>query len=86
MNTIENKKPILTSEEQIRVRKIYKTLPDGLKKVGLACENAINVLMEKGYSYKDAENMVLTVLEESKPYLKQKMYASTIKSIEMIFS
>jgi len=78
-------RPKPTPEEIKRCEEIYKALPNGLKKVGTACELALDRLMKKGYSFTDAENMVLEILKESKPYLDQKMYGSTIKAIEMIF-
>ncbi|MFA5935026.1 MAG: hypothetical protein WC827_04025 [Candidatus Paceibacterota bacterium] len=75
----------LSESERLRIEAIYTKLPNGLKKVGDAAELAIRRLVKKGYSYHIAESMVLEILEESKPYLEKKMYASTIKCFEMIF-
>ena len=80
-----NKKPKLTAEELSRIESIYNKLPQGLQKVGMACELGIDKLMAKGYSFEDAENIVIDVFEKSKPYLEKGMYATTITTIENIF-
>jgi len=83
-NNLKTKKmrPQLTIEEQKRVKKIINSLPKQLLEIGLTCEAAIDRLLEKGYNFKDAENMAVETLKESIPYIQKGMIKETIKSIK----
>ena len=66
------------------VKEIKKGLPNGMIKVGEECERAIVRLVKQGRTQDEATNIVLTLLEDSKPYLEQGLFSTTIESIRMI--
>ena len=68
------------------VKGIKKGLPNGMVKVGEECERAITRLVKQGQTQEQATNTVLKLLEDSKPYLDQGLYSTTIESIKMITS
>jgi hypothetical protein len=68
------------------VKEIKKGLPKGMVKVGEECERAIVRLIKRGQTQEQATNTVLRLLNDSKPYLEQGMYSTTIESIKMITS
>ena len=65
--------------------KIMSKLPKGMQRVGLVAEECVYHLMKQGKSQKKAEDIVIEILKESKPYLEMKMYDSVIASLKMIF-
>ena len=52
--------------------------------VGEECERAIIRLVEQGKTEDEATNIILKLLEDSKPYLENGLYSTTIESIKMI--
>ena len=66
------------------VKEIKKGLPSGMVKVGEECERAIVRLVKQGRTQDEATNIVLKLLEDSKPYLEQGLFSTTIESIRMI--
>jgi hypothetical protein len=68
------------------VKEIKKGLPKGMVKVGEECERAIVRLMKKGQTQEQATNTILRLLEDSKPYLDQGLFSTTIQSIKMLTS
>jgi hypothetical protein len=68
------------------VKEIKKGLPNGMVKVGEECERAVKRLIKKGQTKEQATNTVLKLLEDSKPYLEQGLFSTTIQSIKMITS
>jgi hypothetical protein len=66
------------------VKEIKKGLPNGMIKVGEECERAIVRLVKQGRTQDEATNIVLKLLEDSKPYLEQGLFSTTIESIRMI--
>jgi len=66
------------------VKEIKKGLPNGMIKVGEECERAIVRLVKQGRTQDDATNIVLKLLSDSKPYLEQGLFSTTIESIRMI--
>ena len=66
------------------VKEIKKGLPNGMIKVGEECERAIVRLVKQGRTQDEATNIVLKLLEDSKPYLENGLYSTTIESIRMI--
>lgn len=66
------------------VKEIKKGLPNGMIKVGEECERAIVRLVKQGRTQDEATNIVLKLLEDSKPYLEQGLFSTTIESIKMI--
>ncbi len=69
-----------------KVEKIKKGLPSGMIKVGEECERAIVRLVKQGKTENKATEIVLKLLKDSKPYIEQGMYSTTIESIKMITS
>jgi hypothetical protein len=69
-----------------KVEKIKKGLSSGMVKVGEECERAIVRLVKQGKTENEATEIVLKLLKDSKPYLEQGMYSTTIESIKMITS
>lgn len=68
------------------VKEIKKGLPNGMVKVGEECERAIKRLIKQGQTHDEATNTVLKLLNDSKPYLDQGLYSTTIESIKMLTS
>ena len=68
------------------VKEIKKGLPKGMVKVGEECERAIVRLVKQGQTQEQATNTVLRLLNDSKHYLDQGLYSTTIESIKMITS
>jgi hypothetical protein len=66
------------------VKEIKKGLPNGMIKVGEECERAIVRLVNQGRTQDEATNIVLKLLADSKPYLEQGLFSTTIESIRMI--
>ena len=68
------------------VKEIKKGLPNGMVKIGEECERAIVRLVKHGKTENEATEIVLKLLKDSKPYIEQGMYSTTIESIKMITS
>ena len=66
------------------VKEIKDGLPLGMINVGEECERAIIRLVEQGKTEDEATNIILKLLEDSKPYLENGLYSTTIESIKMI--
>jgi hypothetical protein len=66
------------------VKEIKDGLPLGMINVGEECERAIMRLVKQGKTEDEATDMVLKLLEDSKPYLENGLYSTTIESIKMI--
>lgn len=66
------------------VKEIKDGLPLGMINVGEECERAVIRLINQGRTQDDAMNIVLKLLEDSKPYLENGLYSTTIESIRMI--
>jgi hypothetical protein len=66
------------------VKEIKDGLPLGMINVGEECERAIIRLVKQGKTEDEATNIVLKLLEDSKPYLENGLYSTTIESIKMI--
>ena len=66
------------------VKEIKKGLPSGMVKVGEECERAVIRLVNQGRTQDESTNIVLKLLEDSKPYLEQGLFSTTIESIRMI--
>jgi len=62
--------------------KVHKSMVK-LHKVSMDCIK--HLVIVKGYSANEAENMVLTVLKESEHYLKNGMVDETIATLKMTF-
>jgi len=60
--------------------KVHKSMVK-LHKVSVECIK--HLVIVKGYSVTDAENMVLTILKESEDYLKNGMVDETIATLKM---
>jgi hypothetical protein len=68
------------------VKEIKKGLPNGMVKIGEECERSIVRLVKQGKTENEATEIVLKLLKDSKPYIEQGMYSTTIESIKMITS
>jgi hypothetical protein len=66
------------------VKEIKDGLPLGMINVGEECERAIIRLVKQGKTEDEATNIILKLLEDSKPYLENGLYSTTIESIKMI--
>jgi hypothetical protein len=66
------------------VKEIKDGLPLGMINVGEECERAIIRLVKQGKTEDEATNIVLKLLNDSKPYLENGLYSTTIESIKMI--
>jgi hypothetical protein len=66
------------------VKEIKKGLPNGMIKVGEECERAIVRLVNQGRTQNEATDIVLKLLKDSKPYLENGLYSTTIESIKML--
>jgi len=64
---------------------IIKSLPKPLIKIGLVAEKCIEQLVSEGHTFEKAENIVIEILNDSLPYIEQKMYSSVIATLEMTF-
>jgi hypothetical protein len=66
------------------VKEIKDGLPLGMINVGEECERAIIRLVKQGKTEDEATNIILKLLNDSKPYLENGLYSTTIESIKMI--
>lgn len=66
------------------VKEIKDGLPLGMINVGEECERAIIRLVKQGKTEDEATNIILKLLEDSKPYLENGLYSTTIESIKII--
>lgn len=68
-----------TAQEKIN------SLPKGMKAVALTAQRCIGALVKNGYSFQDAENVVLEALKEMETDLKSGNYSMVNATLRMAF-